>query len=517
MTTMNKRNIKRIMMITGLLFSLNSVKGQAQDKGIRFEQLSWERVIAKAKAEHKYIFLDCYATWCGPCKLMDANVYPLQEVGKVYNRQFISVRVQMDKRKNDDEQIKQWYPVAEDIQQTYTINAFPTFLFLDPDGNAVHKFTGSLQPENFIRLASEALDTNKQYYRVLKNFQPGKLDTSELKALARGYARLDLNLAGKLAADYLRRIPVEQLNQRDNGKLMAEFKSNSQVSQIAVDFICKLNKAQLTSDEMIGFIAQFKDNSTIKEIARGYIDQLTEDELYRKGNIAFLALFTETTADRGFPVFYLHAAKVDAVMGKKDYARAKAESVIYSTELSPAINAAKKTCVTPDFKAISETITRKYNADFAERIISYGKVSWYNYLVNDKKDERYWPDLISCTVERINRFRLDTLSSSAYFINNVAYGEIFDHSDDQAQLGIAINWMKIVVNKNPDGYYGYLYSDTYSSLLYKINKIQEALTWANKALELARIIKYEEFISNATKKIEAMKRGEKIWLEKEFQ
>jgi thiol:disulfide interchange protein len=44
-------------------------------KGIRFEHgLSWAQVKEKAKAENKYIFMDCYATWCGPCKAMDKNV-----------------------------------------------------------------------------------------------------------------------------------------------------------------------------------------------------------------------------------------------------------------------------------------------------------------------------------------------------------------------------------------------------------------------------------------------------------
>ena len=36
--------------------------------------LSWKEVKAKAEAEHKYIFMDCYATWCGPCKWMNKNI-----------------------------------------------------------------------------------------------------------------------------------------------------------------------------------------------------------------------------------------------------------------------------------------------------------------------------------------------------------------------------------------------------------------------------------------------------------
>ena len=44
-------------------------------QGIHFEDgVSWQHVQQKAKAEDKYIFVDCYATWCGPCKQMDKKV-----------------------------------------------------------------------------------------------------------------------------------------------------------------------------------------------------------------------------------------------------------------------------------------------------------------------------------------------------------------------------------------------------------------------------------------------------------
>ena len=57
--------------------------GYSQEKGIHFEHaLSWTEVQAKAKAEHKYIFMDCFTTWCGPCKYMSANIFPMENVGE---------------------------------------------------------------------------------------------------------------------------------------------------------------------------------------------------------------------------------------------------------------------------------------------------------------------------------------------------------------------------------------------------------------------------------------------------
>ena len=110
-----------------LFFPLFSFAQSAE--GIRFEKsLNWPGVLQKARQEHKGIFVDCYATWCGPCKMMDNAVYPNDTVGKYMNDKFISVRLQMDKTDHDDSTVRQWYYTAASFENTYSITAYPTFL-----------------------------------------------------------------------------------------------------------------------------------------------------------------------------------------------------------------------------------------------------------------------------------------------------------------------------------------------------------------------------------------------------
>src|SRR6185436_18638659 len=108
------------------------------NKGIKWTSgLTWEQVKQKAKQENKYIFIDCYTTWCGPCKMMDMQVYPNASVSSYFNEHFISVKVQMDKTNKDDKEIKKWYATAEAMITDYKIEGYPSFVFLSPDGTIV--------------------------------------------------------------------------------------------------------------------------------------------------------------------------------------------------------------------------------------------------------------------------------------------------------------------------------------------------------------------------------------------
>jgi len=165
-----------------LFFSSFSLKLNAQDE-IKFETgLSWEQIKEKAKDEHKYIFVDCFATWCGPCKFMSRNIFTLKEVGDFYNANYINVKVQMDRTDTDSYEIRNWYQKASGIQSEFSINAFPTYLFFSPDGQIVHRVIGATGNEGtaFIEKGKEALDTTKQYYRVVREYKNHLDDSSFL-------------------------------------------------------------------------------------------------------------------------------------------------------------------------------------------------------------------------------------------------------------------------------------------------------------------------------------------------
>lgn len=95
---------------------------RAQDSGVCFEKgVEWKQVVKKAKKAKRLIFLDCYTSWCGPCKMLANKVFPNDTVGTFFNKHFINAKYDMEK---DSSGVM--------LKKKYKIAAFPTLLFIDP-------------------------------------------------------------------------------------------------------------------------------------------------------------------------------------------------------------------------------------------------------------------------------------------------------------------------------------------------------------------------------------------------
>lgn len=167
-----------------LLVLLLPFIGFAQDKGTNFEHgLSWQQVKDKAKKERKYLFVDCFTTWCGPCKHMTSNVFPQEKVGEFFNKNFVNVKVQFDKTKEDSEAIKSWYADAESIDKEFAITGYPTFLILSAQGELISKIVGAYAADELIAKTQNIINLNLQYDSLLKKDNAGGPSSETLREL----------------------------------------------------------------------------------------------------------------------------------------------------------------------------------------------------------------------------------------------------------------------------------------------------------------------------------------------
>lgn len=160
-------------------------------QGIKFEEGNFKSLLAKAKKENKLIFIDAYAVWCGPCKLMVKNIFPLKPVGDYYNSNFINAKIDMEKGEGIE------------LAKKYNVRAFPTYLFINGDGEEVHRTLGYVEEKDFIQFAMDAGDPNKRLTALKQKFEKGENDPEFLKNLAGLTIYNDADFAGRVLERYL--------------------------------------------------------------------------------------------------------------------------------------------------------------------------------------------------------------------------------------------------------------------------------------------------------------------------
>jgi thiol-disulfide isomerase/thioredoxin len=125
-------------------------------QGILFETDGLQKALAKARKENKAVFVDCYTSWCGPCKMMSSKVFPDKQAGDFFNPRFISLKIDMEKGE------------GKELAQKWNISAFPTYLILNPQGEVVYTSRGYIPVEELIKRMNEGLEQWKNNIKTGK-------------------------------------------------------------------------------------------------------------------------------------------------------------------------------------------------------------------------------------------------------------------------------------------------------------------------------------------------------------
>lgn len=84
-------------LVFSLLLLAILLPATAQESGIRFSTAAWTKQVALAKKEKKKIFIVFFTEWCGPCLNMALTVFPLPQVGEMYNKNFVCLKIDAEK------------------------------------------------------------------------------------------------------------------------------------------------------------------------------------------------------------------------------------------------------------------------------------------------------------------------------------------------------------------------------------------------------------------------------------
>lgn len=131
-----------------------------QAQKIEFRDISFKEGLQAAADEGKPVFIDCFTTWCGPCKWMSANIFTDPAVAEYYNENYICLKIDMEKGE------------GLDIAKNYKIRAYPTLLYLDNKGERLLvKVGASREPQGYIDAGEQAKDPQRNLPYLVANVE----------------------------------------------------------------------------------------------------------------------------------------------------------------------------------------------------------------------------------------------------------------------------------------------------------------------------------------------------------
>lgn len=200
--------------IVSVLFLFSVITAFAQE-AIQFQELPFKDLIAKAKKENKIVFIDAFTSWCGPCKMMERNIFTKKSVGDYYNANFINARFDMEKGE------------GRDIAVKYGVRSYPTYLFLNGDGELVSQNFGYMEESMFISMAQNINSPNNKKGSLKERFEKGEKDPEFLINIMKLNSSSDFDFAKRASERYFEnKQKTSEFTKDDVGLLLFFLKSS---------------------------------------------------------------------------------------------------------------------------------------------------------------------------------------------------------------------------------------------------------------------------------------------------
>lgn len=330
-----------------------------ESEGIEFFDGSWEEVLAEAQKTNKPIFLDAYASWCKPCKMMMKKVFPQASVGNYFNDKYVSVKIDMEKGEGPE------------LAEKYGVKVFPTFLFISPQGEALHKSAGFQEAAKFVQTGQDAMDENKQFYALQAKYEAGDKSPTVLYNYAMAMYNSDAYYqSGDVTEEYLKQLSKKDLKSQQSMNLVMDI-------PIAHDGFA----AQLLLDNRKKYVKAYteeKVDNKLLEMMKSKVNMAAKknDATALKEAMAFLSENVPTKADKWNTKLAMSFNQ--QTENWKDYAEAATKYVEnYAMDNSEALNSIAWTF----YEVIEDTDKLQKAVKWADRSIELEK----NYYNTDTK------------------------------------------------------------------------------------------------------------------------------------
>jgi len=123
--------------------SAQALKGG--DGEINFTAKTYTETVAEARKNHKKIFVDVYAVWCGPCKALQKTTFKDPKAAAYYNKNFLNISIDIEKGEGPA------------LAKKWGVQGLPTLLILDEKGKVLAQHTGYVDGKGLLEFARGAI------------------------------------------------------------------------------------------------------------------------------------------------------------------------------------------------------------------------------------------------------------------------------------------------------------------------------------------------------------------------
>lgn len=134
--------MKRLLVLFLLPLFIGASTPEAKES-VKFFNGSLTAAMEQAKKEGKLVFVDFYASWCSPCRLMDEYTFTDPELAKYMSDKYVPVKVNID----DFDGFA--------YKQQYNINLLPTLIVMNCDGKEIERKEEGLVPSTLSAFLGE--------------------------------------------------------------------------------------------------------------------------------------------------------------------------------------------------------------------------------------------------------------------------------------------------------------------------------------------------------------------------
>ena len=177
--------MKYLFAVASIAFAISAVAQTAT--------VNWMTVdeVAKAqKKEPRKVLIDVYTTWCGPCKMMDANTFTNKDVVDYINKNYYAVKFNAESEeavtfKGQTFTNPNFNPNARgrngvhQFTQALRVSAYPTIVYLDEELNMIAPIKGYQTPpqiELYLKFfhsdAYKTVESQEDWEAYQSNFTP---------------------------------------------------------------------------------------------------------------------------------------------------------------------------------------------------------------------------------------------------------------------------------------------------------------------------------------------------------